>query len=117
MITKLLTTTITITLFLLTGCFDVKLPDKIIKRDYTYKKGEVVYINHPKHFSVHVKFADGKVYELRSSKYCNNWRDRVKVGDVYNIPTEIQQYESGSIYHVYHVKSCDLIREDYKVNG
>lgn len=117
MITKLLTTTIITTLFLLSGCFDIKHPDEIIKRDYTYEKGEVVYINPPKHFSVHVKFADGKVHELRSSKHCNNWRERVKVGDVYNIPTEIQQYESGSIYHVYHVKSCDLIRGDYKVNG
>ncbi len=109
-------TSVIVLLIILSGCGGIESPDKIYKRDYAYKQGEVVYINPPKHFSVHIKFANGTVHKLRSNKHCNGWREHVKVGDVYNIPIEIQYYESGKVSSIYHVKSCDLIRGDYKVN-
>lgn len=98
------------------GCSESTKPDMIIKRERVNKLGEVVYINPPKHFSVHIKFDDGVTQELRSNKHCNGWRDHIKIGDTFNIPVEIQHYESGGIVTNYYIKSCNLIRGDYKVN-
>lgn len=86
-------------LIVLTGCGPAPERGTII--DYEIESAVITDVNYPKHFSVDVKTENGlKFTNVARSKHCNGSRDRVKIGQTYNVVLNVYRFENGKIEKV-----------------
>lgn len=79
----------------LLGCSKSEHPSKVTT-EFKTTSVEVIDINRPKHFRVHIKAMDGSINRrLRSTKHCSNWRN-IEYGVIYELEYQTSTYYDSS---------------------
>lgn len=77
------------------------LPERGTIIDYEIESAVITDVSHPKHFSVDVETKNGlKFTNVARSKHCNGSRDRVKIGQTYNVVLNVYRFKNGNIEKV-----------------
>jgi len=86
---------IAVVCLVLLGCSKSEHPSKVTT-EFKTTSVEVIDINRPKHFSVHVKALDGSINQrLSTTKYCSNWRN-IEYGVIYELEYQTSTYYDGA---------------------